>query len=100
MSDAGLTLLLLLFLAHLLAFAVVGLRRRAPYYGAVVVTFSLLSGSVAARLYVPEITLFNGYPLYEVLRVLAWPAAAVSLGWALLRLRARRAARVGEETRP
>ncbi len=91
MSDHGLTLLLLIFLAHVVAFAAAGVRRREPYYAATVLTFTLLSGSVAARLYLPDWNMAGALPLHELLRWLALPAAAVSIVWTLLRVRARRA---------
>ncbi|MFV8834682.1 hypothetical protein [Aquisalimonas sp.] len=88
-------LLLAVFVVHLAAFAVLGLRRRQAYYIALVVTFSLLSASMAMRLAAPESTVGHGVPLHDALRMLAWPAATVSIGWTLLRVRARVAARRG-----
>lgn len=88
-------LLLAVFLVHLAAFVILGLKRRQAYYIALVVTFSLLSASMVMRLAAPETTLTEGVLLHEALRVLAWPAAAVSIGWTLLRLRDRTAARRG-----
>lgn len=82
-------LLLVVFLIHLVAFAVLGLRRRQVYYLALVVTFSLLSASMAARLAMPATQLGDGLALEEALRMAAWPAAAVSIGWTLLRIRNR-----------
>ncbi|SEO82527.1 hypothetical protein SAMN04488052_103221 [Aquisalimonas asiatica] len=88
-------LLLVVFLVHLVAFALLGLKRRQAYYLALVITFSLLSASMALRLTAPEAILANGVAWHEALRMLAWPAAAVSVGWTLLRLRIRIAARRG-----
>ena len=90
MSDTALSVLLAIFVAHLVAFAVVGWRRRAAYYIAVVTTFAVLTASVAARLYVPDLVLLGERPVHEQLRWAAVPAAAVSLSWGVLRLRARR----------
>ncbi|MBK1726851.1 hypothetical protein [Halorhodospira neutriphila] len=86
MGKIGLLLALAVFLAHLVAFAWLGLRRRAPYYAAPVLTFSLLSGSAAAQLAAPAATVAGDLPLYSALRLAAWPVAAVSIGWTLVRL--------------
>lgn len=86
-------LLLVVFVVHLVAFAVLGIRRRQAYYIALVVTFSLLSASMAARLAAPGIAVAHELALHEALRMFAWPAAAVSVGWTLLRIRARVARR-------
>ena len=85
MTATSTTILLLIFLIHLVAFAVLGLRRRQPYYLALVVTFGLLSASMAARLFSPELALGGDLALQDALRLAAWPAAAVSIGWTLLR---------------
>jgi hypothetical membrane protein len=85
--------LLLVFLVHLVAFAAVGLRRRQRYYLALVLTFALLSATMAANLFAPQASLPGGLALAETLRVGAWLAAAVSIGWTLLRMRARLRAR-------
>ncbi|ABM60875.1 hypothetical protein [Halorhodospira halophila] len=90
MSDHGLTALLLIFLAHVAAFGAAGVRRREPYYAATVLTFTLLSASVAARLYAPGWNVADELPLHEALRWLALPAAALSIVWTVLRIRARR----------
>lgn len=86
MGKIGLLLALAVFLAHLAAFTWLGLRRRAPYYAAPVITFSLLSGSAAAQLAAPEVTVAGDLPLYSALRLAAWPMAALSIGWTLVRL--------------
>ncbi|WP_290651635.1 hypothetical protein [Aquisalimonas sp.] len=83
------SLLLVIFLIHLVAFAVLGLRRRQVYYMALVVTFSLLSAAMAARLTIPDTHLGDGVALDEALRMAALVAAAVSIGWTLVRLRDR-----------
>ena len=82
--------LLLVFLVHLAAFVVLGLRRRQPYYLSLVLTFSLLSGTMAARLFLPDSTVAGGVELAHGLRMAAWAAAVVSIAWTLLRIRARR----------
>jgi hypothetical protein len=82
--------LLLLFLVHLAAFVVLGLRRRQLYYLSLVLTFSLLSGAMAARLFLPGWTLAGDVELAHGLRMAAWAAALVSIAWTLLRIRARR----------
>jgi hypothetical protein len=81
--------LLAIFLIHLVAFSVLGLRRRQGYYIALVATFFLLSLSIAVRLWWPHWTLGES-AVFELLRFLAWAAAAVSIGWTLSRVIARR----------
>jgi hypothetical protein len=93
MDTVPTAILFLIFLLHLAAFAFLGLRRRQPYYLALVVTFALLSASLGVRLFAPEIALGGDLALHHALRVAAWPAAAVSIGWTLLRARKRRLAR-------
>lgn len=82
-------LLLTVFLIHLVAFAILGLRRRQLYYLALVVTFSLLSAAMTARLALPGTQVGDGVALDEALRMAAWAAAAVSIGWTLVRLKER-----------
>lgn len=86
MNTTVTVLLLGIFLIHLVAFAVLGLRRRQPYYLALVVTFSLLSGAMLARLVAPEVTVAGGLTLAESLRRAAWVAAAVSIAWTVTRI--------------
>ena len=86
-------LLLVVFLVHLGAFAVLGLRRRQVYYLSLVVTFSLLSAAMAARLWAPEVRVAGQVELAGALRLGAWAAAVVSIGWTVARIRARRRAR-------
>lgn len=81
--------LMLLFAAHLAGFAVLGLRRRQWYYLALVVTFGLLTGSFALRLFAPGLDA-GGEPLHLWLRYAAWGAAAVSISWTALRMQRRR----------
>lgn len=89
MTDLLLYILLAIFLAHLTAFAALGMRRRQKYYIALVLTFSLLSLSIALRLWWPD-WVMGQRPLFEWLRYLAWLAAAVSVGWTLTRIVQRR----------
>jgi Mn2+/Fe2+ NRAMP family transporter len=83
-------LLLVVFLVHLIAFAYLGLQRRQGYYAALVVTFGLLSAAMAARVLAPDAEVGGGLILAEALRMAAWPAAAVSIGWTVLRVWQRR----------
>ena len=85
MSSSLALVLLIIFLVHLVAFGVLGLRRRQGYYAALVLTFALLSAALATRLIAPGIEL-GGVEVSRALRWAAWPAAAVSIGWTLLRL--------------
>jgi uncharacterized membrane protein len=84
--------LLFVFATHLPFFAwrwrATGERR----YAATTLTFSLLVVTYALGLFAPELRI-GATPLFEVTRVLAWLAAAVSIGLLLrhlARLRARR----------
>jgi hypothetical protein len=88
--------LLLVFLVHLVAFAVLGLRRRQAYYLALVLTFGLLSLAVATRLALPDQQGVGDLMLHESLRLGAWAAAAVSISWTLVRV-ARRAGQRGRQ---
>jgi hypothetical protein len=81
--------LLAIFLVHLLAFAVLGLRRREGYYLALVATFSLLCLSITVRLWWPDWTL-GERAVFQWLRYLAWAAAGISIGWTLRRVIERR----------
>lgn len=83
-------LLLIVFLVHLVAFAVLGVRRRQAYYAALVVTFTLLSGAMAARLAGPGVAVAGDLELAALLRYGAWAAALVSISWTIVRIRARR----------
>jgi len=86
-------MLLVVFLVHLAAFAVLGLRRRQLYYLSLVTTFALLSASMAVRLFSPEVVVGGELELATALRAAAWAAAAVSIGWTLTRVSQRRLAR-------
>jgi len=88
MSDWFSWTLLLVFAAHLFIFGALWFRRRQPYYIALVVTFSLLSASVAMTLW-GAAPVVAERPLAQWLRFGAWGAAAVSIGWTLLRVRKR-----------
>lgn len=85
MQDTLSALLLALFLAHLVGFAILGVRRREWYYLALVTTFGLLSATFAALLFAPDIQA-GGYALHRLLRFAAWAAAAVSISWTALRV--------------
>ena len=82
-------LLLVLFLAHLFGFAVLGLKRRQWYYLSLVTTFALLSAAFAMLVFAPDIQA-GGYDLHRLLRFAAWAAAAISISWTALRALARR----------
>lgn len=81
--------LLVVFLIHLVVFGVLAIRRREGYYLALVVTFTLLSLSLGARLWGAEL-MVAGQPLAVWLRWAAWLAAAVSISWGLGRFWRRR----------
>lgn len=87
------TLLLIVFVVHLVVFAWLGLRRRQAYYLSLVVTFALLSGSMIIRLLAPDMQLGGELQFATALRMAAWGAAAVSITWTLTRVRRRRLAR-------
>lgn len=89
MENTISALLLVLFLVHLVGFAVVGLRRRQWYYLALVTTFGLLSAAFATLLFAPDVQVW-GAALHRLLRFAAWAAAAVSISWTALRVLARR----------
>ena len=85
MQNAIPALLLALFLAHLAAFAILGLKRREWYYLALVTTFGLLSAAFATILFAPHVQV-GQLPLHRVLRYAAWAAAAVSISWTVVRV--------------
>ncbi|MDT8437598.1 MAG: hypothetical protein RQ729_01160 [Wenzhouxiangellaceae bacterium] len=89
MSTTVNVLLLLLFAAHLVAFARLGLKRRQVYYIALVVTFGLLTASFGLRLTAPDWHI-GALAVHQALRYLAWCAAAVSISWTAIRLSRRR----------
>ncbi|WP_376692124.1 hypothetical protein [Wenzhouxiangella sp. EGI_FJ10409] len=91
MSDGLAWLLLVVFAVHLFAFGALWIRRRQPYYIALVITFALLTASVALRLW-GGAPLIADRSLAEWLRYAAWGAAAVSVSWTLLRVLRRRQA--------
>ncbi len=93
MEETAQTGLLAIFVAHIAAFGVLGLRKREPYYAVPVATFVLLTASVALRLYAPGLILLGGRPLHEQMRLVALVAAGVSLGWAVYRFWSRRRSR-------
>jgi len=93
MTNAIPALLLIVFLAHLIGFAVLGFRRRQWYYLALVITFGLLSAAFAAQLFAPEARLAN-VPVHWLLRITAWAAAAISVSWTALRVLGRKRGKV------
>ncbi len=96
MNQLILLLLFTVFLMHLVAFAMLWVRRREGYYVALVVTFTLLSTAVGLRLFAPDLQGGNGVRLHELLRYAAWGAAAVSVSWTLTRV-ARRVRQRGRQ---
>ncbi len=86
MNSPLTVLLLVVFLVHLGAFAVLWFRRRQGYYIALVVTFALLSLAVGLRLAAPDLEGGNGVRVHEMLRFAAWGAAVISISWTLTRL--------------
>lgn len=88
-ETIGLTALLVIFAAHLAAFAVLAVQRRQGYYVALVITFALLIAAIATRLIAPELGA-GEWPLHRLLRYVAWLSAAVSISWTLARLISRR----------
>ncbi|HKL52324.1 MAG TPA: hypothetical protein VJ902_00050 [Wenzhouxiangellaceae bacterium] len=79
------TALLVLFLAHLVGFVILGLKRRQWYYLALVTTFALLSAAFATLLFAPDVEV-GGFALYRLFRVCGWASAAVSISWTALRV--------------
>jgi len=76
--------LFILFLLHLLAFARLAVLRREGYYFMLSFVFLLLVASFATWLWLPELRL-GSFPVYRILRYLAWLAAAISISWGLRR---------------
>ena len=94
MHDPIAAALLAVFLIHLGAFVVLGIRRRQAYYLALVLTFSLLSASYALRLFWPEASIGQQEMLlHTVIRKLALIAAGLSIGWTIYRIKNRLTAR-------
>ncbi|MBL38535.1 MAG: hypothetical protein CMP07_09005 [Xanthomonadales bacterium] len=91
MQDIVPALLLALFLAHLVGFSILGVKRREWYYLALVTTFGLLSAAFATLLFAPDVQA-GGHALHRLLRFAAWAAAAVSISWTALRVLTRRRA--------
>lgn len=87
----GLPFLLVVFLIHLGAFLFLWFRKRERYHLAVVTTFTILVGATATRLFLPEWEV-GGLAVADLLRAAAFPVAAYSIAWTLLRI-ARRIAR-------
>ncbi|MDX1589930.1 MAG: hypothetical protein R3296_13405 [Oleiphilaceae bacterium] len=80
------SVLLGIFLIHLAAFAALGMKRRQYYYLALVVTFSLLSASLASEMFAPQLFVGQDLALHQALRMCAWLSATVSVGWTVQRL--------------
>lgn len=72
-------LLLAVFAVHLAAFSVLWFRRRQAYYLALVLTFSLLTASVALRIWGADAPQVADRSLAEWLRFGAWGAAGISI---------------------
>lgn len=89
MTEWFSALMCLLFAAHLVAFARIGLKRREWYYLATSVTFTLLTLAFGLRWLAPDLTI-GELPVYHGIRMAAWAAAAVSITWLTARLVARR----------
>lgn len=77
--------LLVLFLAHLVGFVILGLKRRQWYYLALVTTFALLSAAFATLLFAPDVQA-GGFALYRLFRFCGWASAVVSISWTALRV--------------
>lgn len=84
MQNAIPVLLLVVFLAHLVAFTVVGLKRREWYYLGLITTFGLLSAAFGTLLFAPDARV-GQLPLHRALRYAAWAAAALSISWTAVR---------------
>lgn len=88
MNEPVLIALLLVFVAHMAAFAWLAVARRQGYYISLVITFALLTMAIATRLAGPQLSI-GEVPLHAGLRYLAWAAAAVSVTWTTGRILAR-----------
>ena len=93
MPDWMPQLLLFVFATHLPFFAWRWWRSGEPRYAATSVTFALLTGLYALRVFAPEWS-WGGLPLHRWMRIPALLAAALSLGL-LLRHALRGRRRVG-----
>lgn len=82
--------LLIVFVAHLLAFARLAYRHRSPRYALVTLTFVLLVASFSLRLGAPGWAI-GSTPVHWLLRYLAWGFAVISIAWLIrVKLAARR----------
>jgi hypothetical protein len=72
-------LFLFVFVTHMPFFAWRWWRTRELRHAATTLTFCLLIASYGLRVFAPGVG-FRGAPLYAVLRVPAWIAAALSIG--------------------
>ena len=89
MPDWWTPLCLFVFVTHLPFFAWRWRKTGELRFAATSLTFALLSLTYGLRLFAPEATL-GATPAWELLRVVAWAAAAVSLTLLALALRAQR----------
>lgn len=90
----GLPFLLVVFLIHLAAFLFLWIRKREWYHLAVVTTFTILVAATATRLFMPHWEV-AGAAIADVLRTAAFPVAAFSIAWTLLRIARRISRRLG-----
>ncbi|GEM_PF-856431 len=90
----GLPFLLVVFLIHLAAFLFLWIRKREWYHLAVVTTFTILVAATATRLFMPHWEV-AGAAIADVLRTAAFPVAAFSIAWTLLRIARRISHRMG-----
>jgi len=81
--------LLMLFSVHLIAFLVVWHRTRKPKYFLIIGTFMLLVSSYGFRVFMPEAHLLDR-SVVQILRVMAWVMAFLSVGYSQVWLRWRR----------
>lgn len=79
MSERWAELLLLVFLTHMPYFAWRYRRTGELRFAATTVTFALLSLTYGLRVFTPG-TAIGDFRLYEMVRVVAWMSALVSVG--------------------
>lgn len=84
-------LLALLFLAHLLAFTILALRRGGGYYWLLAALFLSLTASFTLRLLFPSWQV-GGQAVHVMLRYLAWAMSAVTVPILITRLVKRKRA--------
>jgi hypothetical protein len=82
--------LLVIFVAHLIAFARLAYLHRNLRYALVTLTFVLLVASFSLRLGAPE-WMIGQTPVHWLLRYLAWATAVITISWLIrVKLAARR----------